>query len=482
MPDDARRAHRLLVAVALTEVLWITTRGHWPGSWAWLPLLAALTVHAALVSSLRRSPQLCGWTVLAAVAVVAVAAAATAPYGSRDLYQYAFYGRMAARLGADPYVVAPRAFRSDPSFAALAPGWSGARSVYGPVFTSYSALGARLFGTSALVARLWFQIAAALALVGSSRRLHREVGVVAAVAVGLSPVLVAAVNGGHNDLLVGWLLLLALGPSLRNRPLLAGALLGVATGVKLSAAPVVLAVAVVAAHRNAWRPLVVGSAGWAAVTVGAYAAGGGIHLLEPLGAVGGRTSRASAWAVFERLGGGSPIGACVLGAAATVALIVVATVAWRWRGVSGPAAATAAGAAACFAAPYVLAWYPATVIPLSGRDLGSRAAVLLQVGASALLLAYVVPAGVAPGSVVGAPVASVVSGIVLAALVIALLGGPDGWPRYRRRRGQPRAGARRRGGVPRLPAVGGVARAGGPGEAGRLPRRGVLGAARPRVR
>lgn len=472
----------LLAAVVLIEVGWITTRGSWPGSTAWVPLVAALAAHAVLLARLRRDEDLPAGAVVAAVATVAAAAVATAPHGSRDLFQYAFYGRMVAHLGADPYAVAPAAFRHDGLFPVLAPGWHGARSVYGPVFTWFSALGARGFGTSALGARLWFQGAAALALVGSARRLGREVGVAAAFAVGCSPVLVAAVNGGHNDLIVGWLVLVALGPSLRERPLLTGALLGLATGVKLSAAPLVLAVAVVAAHRRAWRDLAAGAAGWAAVTVGSYALGGGAHLLAPLRTIGGRTSRASAWSVVERLGGASPVAAAVLGAAAAVALAVVVVVAWRWRWASAPAAATAVGAASFLAAPYVLAWYPAAVLPVSGRALTSRAATVVHVGAGALLLAYVVPAGARPSTVVAAPAAAIACGVVLAGLVVALVGGPGGTARYRRRRGQPGPGARRRRVVPRVPAPGGVAGGGRPGEAGVVPRRGVLGPPRPRVR
>ena len=57
-----------------------------------------------------------------------------------------------------------------------------------------------------------------------------------------------------------------------------------------------------------------------------------------------------------------------------------------------------------------------------------------------------------------------------------------GTPTYRRRRGLARIGRGRHRRLPGLPAPGGLARAGGPRQAGRLPRRGVLGPAGARLR
>jgi alpha-1,6-mannosyltransferase len=476
------RTAQILALVVVVESTWIATRSWWSGPTAWVPLLASVAVHAVLVERVHRLDDLPGRVVVVAVALVAAVAVATAPFGSRDLFQYAFYGRMAAHHGADPYAVAPSAFADDPLFDALAPGWHRARSVYGPVFTWFSMAGASVFDTSVLAARLWFQGAAGLALIGCATRLRREVGVAAAVSVGLSPVLIAAVNGGHNDVLVGWLLLVATGPVAGRRPVLAGAVLGVAVCVKLSAAPVVAALVLVGVHRRAWSRLAAAAAGFGAVTIGTHAAGGGLHLLDPLAGVGARTSRASAWALLERVGGGSAPADALLAGAAAIALACVAVVAWRWRSAAPEEAATAAGAAASFVAPYVLPWYAAAILPVSGRVVGSRVAVVLQVGASALLVAYVVPPGHPPGSVPLAPTAAIASGLVLMVLVGALVGGPRGWSGYRRWRGQPGTGARRRRGVPRVPSAGGLARRGRPGEAGGLPRRGLLGPTRSRVR
>jgi hypothetical protein len=467
---SGRRSLQLLGLVVLLEVGWIGTRGCWAGALGWGPLLAVLAAHAALVARIRRTDDLPGQAVVGAVVVVAAAAVLAHPYGSRDLYQYAFYGRMVAHHGADPYAVDPSAFAGDALFGSLAAGWHRARSVYGPVFTWFSTTGATVFGSSPLLARLWFQGAAGVALVASAIQLRREVGPAAAVGVGLSPVLVATVNGGHNDLLVGWLLLVAAGPALRRRPAGAGAVLGLAACVKLTALPVVLALALCGVHRRRWRSLGIAGTAFGFVVVGAYGVGGGLHLLAPLASVGDRTSRASGWALLERLGGGSTLGGAVLAGAAVVASAWVALVAWRWRSAPQACAATAAGAAACFAAPYVLPWYPAAFLPLSGRVPASRAAVVLQVGGAALLLAYVVPPGRPPGAVPLAAAAAAGCGALLVALVVVLAGGPRAWSGYRRRRGQPGTGARRHRLLPRLSAAGGVARGGRAREAGGLSR------------
>lgn len=84
-------------------------------------------------------------------------------------------------------------------------------------------------------------------------------------------------------------------------------------------------------------------------------------------------------------------------------------------------AGVAAGAVSCLAAPYVLPWYPTVVLPVAATVARTRSARLIQVGASALLLAYVVPAGEPPGLVPFTGAAAVVCGVVLAVVVGGLV-------------------------------------------------------------
>jgi alpha-1,6-mannosyltransferase len=100
-----------------------------------------------------------------------------------------------------------------------------------------SALAALVAGPSALEARLFFQLLAALALTLTLVIVWRTTRHLAAlIFLGLNPVLVViVVNGGHNDALIGLALLIATLLALRRRPCAAGALIGVAVLIKLTA-------------------------------------------------------------------------------------------------------------------------------------------------------------------------------------------------------------------------------------------------------
>lgn len=411
------RSHLPLVALVVAEAVWLTGLGAVRGPLAWVPLVAVLVGHDALSSREQRSPTLPAASVLAAAMVVLAVAVALPAAGSRDLYQYAFYGRMARHFGADPYVVAPHAFRLDPLYHSLAPGWHHARSAYGPLFTWLSAVGSAWFGASPLLARLWFQGLAAVATLAAASAIIRRHGPAAGLSVALSPVMVAAVNGGHNDVLTGALVLVGVLLATDERPFASGLAFALASAVKASALPMVGAVWLVWVHRRQARALVCGALAWGGATVALYAWGGGLHVLEPLRAVAGRTSRASAWSLLERVAGDSAFGGSVLRGAGVVTVLLTVAAAWRWRRWGHGAAGTAAGAVSCFAAPYVLAWYPAVIVPVAGTLSRARAERMVRVGASALLLAYVVPAGEPPAAVPLASVAAVACGVVLAAVV-----------------------------------------------------------------
>jgi alpha-1,6-mannosyltransferase len=87
------------------------------------------------------------------------------------------------------------------------------------------------------VARLFFQLLAALALAAVLVVVWRTTRSLAAVLfLGLNPVLsVIVVNGGHNDMIIGALLLAATLLAVRRRPATAGALVGLAALIKLTA-------------------------------------------------------------------------------------------------------------------------------------------------------------------------------------------------------------------------------------------------------
>lgn len=176
---------------------------------------------------------------------------------SRDVYSYAYYGKIAANYHANPYVATPADYPSDVLATFVGPKWFDTPAVYGPLWTQISALVVRLVDdvTSSIVAFRLIAIAASLgtiAVVASlvrRERPEREAFVVALL--GLNPVvLFQSVSSGHNDVLVA--LSVASGAALlfARRELLATGALALGTLVKASAAvPLVLLVVASVARR-----------------------------------------------------------------------------------------------------------------------------------------------------------------------------------------------------------------------------------------
>jgi hypothetical protein len=63
---------------------------------------------------------------------------------SRDVYSYAYYGKIAATYYANPYVRTPADFPRDALAAFVGPKWIGTPAVYGPLFTLASSLVAKV--------------------------------------------------------------------------------------------------------------------------------------------------------------------------------------------------------------------------------------------------------------------------------------------------------------------------------------------------
>jgi len=129
---------------------------------------------------------------------------------SRDVYSYAYYGRMVSRYGVNPYLFTPGQFLSDPFYVYVSHFWIDSPSVYGPAF---SALAGWLTGLVSSVPTTVdaFKLVAVLASVGTmlavvaaARRVRPERAAFAGLLIGWNPVIVFHnVAGGHNDALVG---------------------------------------------------------------------------------------------------------------------------------------------------------------------------------------------------------------------------------------------------------------------------------------
>ena len=409
-----------LVGLVVAEVAWLATDARVVGVGRWAVLAALVVGHLALVRAERRDPSLSWSAVLLAVIAVVIGAVAVGPVDSRDLYQYAMYGRIVTFHHASPYVVAPDHFAGDPFLEQLASGWRGARSVYGPAFTALSAVLARAFGRSPLLARLCFQGLAGVSLVAVVVHLRRRaVAPWLGLFVGVSPVMVAAVNGGHNDVLVGALVLLGVDLARRSRPARAALVLALACCVKVLALPVVAALAVAGWRSGDRRGAVRVGAGTLALIAVGYAVAGGRAALEPLGSWGHNPSRASLWSVVAVHGGSSAtIGHTGIAVArgALLVTVLLAGVAWaRWSG--GPpdaiSLALVLGTIALAFGDYVLPWYAATYLPLAALAASRRARAGVGAVSVVLLVAYARHPGSGAPPLPGSPTVARLAGLCL---------------------------------------------------------------------
>jgi hypothetical protein len=182
---------------------------------------------------------------------------------SRDVYSYAYYGRLWSSYGANPYVFTPKDFPYNALWQFTWPGWRGTSSVYGPLFTWVSVLTTG-FVKSVDSQVVGFRLLAAAASIGTMaivgrlvQRVRPERAVFAVAVIGLNPITVyQVVGGGHNDMLVAFFVAAAIALLFAKRELAAAVCLGLGMSVKASAVvPLILLVVAIAANAPAERRL-----------------------------------------------------------------------------------------------------------------------------------------------------------------------------------------------------------------------------------
>jgi Glycosyltransferase family 87 len=224
----------LVVAVSCTILLIVLAPRHSPMAVAFV--VGSASGCAALSVLQRKWGGIETKAIVVGISLVFAAAIVTGPRSSDDLWSYTMYGRIVSDHAADPYRQVPADFRNDPFFAQVSPLWRHRASVFGPVWVGYESAATLVAGDSPLANRLAFQLAAAAAAAGALVLVWRRTRSNAALAwLGLNPVIAVAVNGGHNDILVGLAILASAGLVSRRRGASAGVLIGVAALVKLTA-------------------------------------------------------------------------------------------------------------------------------------------------------------------------------------------------------------------------------------------------------
>jgi hypothetical protein len=327
--------------------------------------------------------------VVAAIVILHLLFLLAPPLLSRDVFNYMVYARDGPIHGLNPYLHGVGAAPFDQAFNYACCRHSA--NPYGPVFTLIGEVLAPL-GVAKL---LWIYKSvmglAALACVGlvwvCARRLGRD-ALRAIAFVGLNPVvLVFALGGAHNDVLMELFTLAGIALWLGRREAAGAATATASLAVKLSGA-VVVPFMVVASRRkvSAAAAAVAAAVGLLAIFVLGY----GIHAPEGLArAVGQQQSHFYARDIPQQLGillglGSTPTELKPILNGAFVVLVLFLL--WRtWRGADWIAAAGWATFGVLITSTWLLPWYVVWLLPLAALADDRR----LQI-ASLLFCGYVI--------------------------------------------------------------------------------------------
>jgi hypothetical protein len=335
--------------------------------------LAMCGCYLALIVLARQLPA-----PLTVGAIVALHAAflLAPPLLSADVFGYIDWGRMGALHGLDPYRHGSLALQHDPVFAYMR--WrTNLSSPYGPLFTLVSYAIAPL----SLAASLWaFKAIAALSslacvgLVWACARRLRIDPLPAVVLVGLNPLLLVwAIAGAHNDLLVLAVVMSGVYLVLRGRDRLAGATAPLAAAFKVSMG--VIAPFVMLGARRRGAALAGAAAALAAVAVASVAAFGGdaagfvrtTKEQQDLVATASLPNQIGRWL---GLGGLTP-GLRALAIAVLAAALIVLVVR-TWRGADWIASAGWATLALLATSAWLMPWYAVWALPFAALGRSRR--------------------------------------------------------------------------------------------------------------
>jgi hypothetical protein len=314
------------------------------------------------------------------------------PVGSADMASYAAYGRIAS-LGLDPYRVVPAQLGGD--YARLVSSiWVRTPSIYGPVATFVQRLAADIGGGRVLVtigvlmaANAAVYLATGLILVRTAADRSR-----AALLWAANPLLLGLlVGGGHLDTFIALFAVCATVLAARSQQwpgeALIGALLGLACGVKVSAALLVVGLSWPLLRARRWDRLLVRVLTCLAVLALLYAPVG-LHAFAPLSGASRLVSTPSPWQLVQWAGH------LLIGPAATAALISVAwpllmlvtarlllrrgTEPARREHLEQPRAAHTLALGWNLAAPWCMPWYTAMTWSLAAVQPRSRTDAVLS--------------------------------------------------------------------------------------------------------
>lgn len=359
--------------------------GGWPG-WLAGPLhglglgigsggfqVLTLAMCASYVAVLLVARALPGGAIVASIVASNALLLLGPPLISQDVFGYLAFARLGVLHGLDPYTHVAAEAPIDAVFPFI--GWPFQHSPYGPLFT----LGSYPLAPLGLAGGLWalkaIAVAASLGAVALTARAATRMGrsaKVAAVFVGLNPVLLElAVGGAHNDTLVLLVLAGALALAAGSAPRLRAAAIVLVAGVGVKAsAGLVIPFVVLAPRSLRERVRVAASAGGALALLAIVAVVGfGTHAFGFLNALNEQQQLVATHSIpaeTARLVGLSGVPGWWRDAFLAVLALVLAFTLWRTaRGADWRAMAGWATLALLLSTAWLLPWYAIWALPLA---------------------------------------------------------------------------------------------------------------------
>lgn len=232
--------------------------GHGP----WLATAVVMAVMFFLYMAAYRTqgdPQL-GRLVVVLGIVLVVTLMLVYPIGALDIFDYAFYGREMAVYKANPYLVVPNDFSSDPFLSYM--GWKSLPFTYGPLWAVLSWGLGRIGGNSLLANLLVYKVVVAAAYALSAgliyvvlRREMPQRTLAGTVLFAWNPLVVFEVGAnGHNDILLVLFLVIGVVAWTRQRKAVAIGSVALSVLTKFVTAPLGLVWLVAGLRSSAdWR-------------------------------------------------------------------------------------------------------------------------------------------------------------------------------------------------------------------------------------
>ncbi|MFN8175492.1 MAG: polyprenol phosphomannose-dependent alpha 1,6 mannosyltransferase MptB [Solirubrobacteraceae bacterium] len=369
--------------------------------------LALVAMVACWALSVRGADTLPPRAALVAIVGAHLVLLLAPPLLSTDVFTYLGWGRLDVIHGVNPYDFGPGVRPQDPVFPWTGLLWTDTPTMYGPVFSALASAAGWLGPAGGLWTLKLLTASASLACVWLTWSCARALGrdpVRASVMVGLNPILlVFALGGAHNDLLMLALMLAGIRLVLARRDALGGAAVAAAVAVKATGG-LLLPFLVIGARGGRRRAV----AGAVAALVAFGALGFALYGTGPLGVAGtilGATEDhigelRSVPGILSAYSGLGPIGgAARIGLGALFLLALVGSLAWavrrpdRWI-----AAAAAATLALLLTATQLHPWYVVWTLPLAAlsgdRRIRAAAIALTAIVVTIHVVRWLAPLGI----------------------------------------------------------------------------------------